>query len=147
MLFQRFAERKTPLEDFLDSFLKLRKLQHINMFLVKKLQEMIEFKSTQRLGEILLDTLHFSAEQLHNSCLPACGLTTSVALPTCCHPSFLLPCGTHMNTAHCLQHVPFCHDYNKSIRPGVHGRGPKWPARPVRLQPLVQQRRHQQAPQ
>ncbi|XP_059187724.1 vacuolar protein sorting-associated protein 37D-like [Centropristis striata] len=142
MLFQRFAEGKTPLADFLDSFLKSRKPQHNRMVLLKKLQEFIEFKSTQSLGEIHPDA------QIHNACLPVCGLTTAVVLPACCHPQFLLPCSTaHVNTAH-WQHLPFYQDYNESLRPGVHGRGHKWPARPVRLQPLrLQHRRDQQAPQ
>ncbi|XP_029302767.1 vacuolar protein sorting-associated protein 37D-like [Cottoperca gobio] len=140
VLFQRFAEGKTPLADFLAFFLGSQKLQHIRMVLVKKMQKMIEFESTQRLCEIPPDT--------HNACLPVCSLTTAVVLPACCHPPFLLPCGVHVNTAHCLQHLPFCHDYNESLRPAVYGRGHKWSARPVRLQPLkVQQRRHQHAPQ
>lgn len=146
MLFQRFAERKTPLADFLDSFLKSRKLQHMSIVLVKKLQEFIEFKSRQTLCDNHPDT------QMHNVCLPVCGLTTAVVLPTCCHPSLLLPCGAHINTSHCLQqHSPFCHDYCDSVYPRVHRRGPKWPVRPVRLQPLKVQRRqeqeHQQEPQ
>ncbi|XP_070685459.1 vacuolar protein sorting-associated protein 37D-like [Pempheris klunzingeri] len=143
LLFQRFAEGKTPLEDFLDSFLSSQKLQHVRLVLVKKLQEMTELQSTGRLSEIYPDT-----EQIHNACLPVCSLTTAVILPACCHPPFLLPFATHLNAAHCLQHLPSCHDYSGSLSPGVHGRAPKWPARPVRLQPLrVQQRRHQQAPQ
>ncbi|XP_044058511.1 vacuolar protein sorting-associated protein 37D-like isoform X2 [Siniperca chuatsi] len=150
LLFQRFAEGKTQLADFLDSFLTLQKLHHIRLVLVKKLQEITELESTQRLSEIHRNTQHFSVgfpEQFCNTCLPVCSLTTAVVLPAC-HPPFLLPFGTHVNTAQSLQHLPFCHDYNESLRAGVHGRGPKWPTRPVRLQPLkVQQRRHQQAPQ
>ncbi|XP_070761308.1 vacuolar protein sorting-associated protein 37D-like [Enoplosus armatus] len=151
LLFQRFAEEKTPLADFLDSFLTLQKLHHIRLVLVKKLQDITELKSTQRLSEVHPNAQLFSArspEQIHNTCLPVCGLTTAVVLPACCHPPFLLPFGTHVNAAQCLQHLPFCHDYNESLHAGAHGRGPKWPPRPVRLQPLkVQQRRHQQAPQ
>ncbi|KAL7401084.1 hypothetical protein ABVT39_022657 [Epinephelus coioides] len=145
MMFQRFVEGKTPLAEFLDSFLSSQKLQHIRMVLVKKLQEV-------RLGEIHPDTQCVSAEEIQDACLPVCSLTSAVVLPACCHPPFLLPYGTHVNTAHCLQHTPFCHDYShdcdESLRPGVHRRGSKWPARPVRLQPLkVPQRKHQQAPQ
>ncbi|XP_051253402.1 vacuolar protein sorting-associated protein 37D-like isoform X2 [Dicentrarchus labrax] len=146
LLFQRFAEGKTPLANFLESFLSSRKLQHIRSILVKKLQDTIELKSTQIVSEIHPDTF---PERVHNACLPVCGLTTAVLLPACCHqPPFLLPFGTHVNAAQCLQHVPFCHDYTESLRAGVHGRGLKWPARPVRLQPLkVQQRRQQHGPQ
>ncbi|XP_045930055.1 vacuolar protein sorting-associated protein 37D-like isoform X2 [Micropterus dolomieu] len=151
LLFQRFAEGKTPVADFLDSFLTLQKLQHIRLVLVKKLQEITELRSTQRISEINPETQHFSAgfpEQIRNTCLPVCSLTTAVILPTCCHPTFLLPFGTHANTVHCLQHLPFRHDYNESLLARVHGRSPKWPGRPVRLQPLkVQHSRHQQAPQ
>ncbi|KAK5868847.1 hypothetical protein PBY51_009824 [Eleginops maclovinus] len=140
MLCQSFEEGNTLLADFLNSFLGSRKIQHIRMVLVKKLQEVIEFESTQWLSEMHPDT--------PNTCLPACGLTTAVVLPACCHPPFLLPLGIHVNTAHRLQHLPFCHDYNESLRPRVHGRGPRWPTRPARLPPLkVQKRRHQQAPQ
>lgn len=136
-----------PLADFLDSFLSSRKVQHISLILLKKLQEVIELKSTQRLSEIQRFSAGFP-EQILNTCLPLCSLSTAVVLPACCHPPFLLPFGTHVNTRQCLQHLPFCHDHNESPRAGVHGRGPRWPARPVRLQPLrAQQRRHQQAPQ
>ncbi|XP_054462221.1 vacuolar protein sorting-associated protein 37D-like [Anoplopoma fimbria] len=146
MLFQRFAEGKATLAEFLDSFLSLRKLQHIRMTLVKKLKETIELRSTQRLGETHPDT--FSAEEIQNACLPVCGLTTAVILPACCHPPFLLPLGAHANTVHRLQHLPFCYDYKKAIRPGAHGRGPKWPVKPVHLQPLkFQQRKRHQEPQ
>ncbi|KAI9544845.1 hypothetical protein NQZ68_042155 [Dissostichus eleginoides] len=138
MLCQRFEEGNTLLADFLNSFLGSQKAQHIRMVLVKKLQEVIELESTQWLGEMHPDT--------PNTCL--CSLTTAVVLPACCHPPFLLPFGLHVNTAHRLQHLPLCHDYNESLRPRVHGRGPRWPTRPVRLPPLkVQKRRHQQAPQ
>ncbi|XP_068571482.1 vacuolar protein sorting-associated protein 37D-like isoform X2 [Cebidichthys violaceus] len=148
MLFQRFAEGKTPLAEFLDSFLNSRKVQHITMTLVKKLQDVIELRAAQRLGEIHPDTRHFCAEAMHSARLPVCGLTTAVVLPACCHPPFLLPFGAHANPVHPLQHLPFCLDYNESLRPGAQGRGPKWPAKPVHLQPLkVQHRRHQQAPQ
>ncbi|XP_042341952.1 vacuolar protein sorting-associated protein 37D-like [Plectropomus leopardus] len=145
MLFQRFLERKTPLAEFLDSFISSRKLQHIRVVVVKKLQEIA-------LTDIHPDTQHFSVEEIHNACPTVCGLTTAVVLPACCHPPVLLPCSVHVNTAHCLQHLPLCldysHDCNESLHPRVHRRGTKWPARPVRLQPLrVQQRRHQQAPQ
>lgn len=136
LLFQRFVEGKTPLADFLDSFLGSQKLQHIRLLLAKKVREMIELKSAQRLSEI------------QNACLPACGLTTAVFLPACCHPPLLLPFGAHVNAAQCLQGSPFCHDYSESPRPGAHRRVSRWPPKPVRLQPLkVQQRRHQQAPQ
>ncbi|XP_030296566.1 uncharacterized protein LOC115595872 [Sparus aurata] len=141
LLFQRFSERKMPLADFLDSFLSSRKLQHVRLVLVKKLQEMIEHESTQSLSEIHPD--------LQNSCLPICSVTTAVFSPACCLPPLLLPLGAHVNSVgQCLQSLSFFHDYNESLRAGVHGRGHKWPTRPVRLQPLkVQQRRHQQAPQ
>lgn len=138
MLCQRFDEGNTLLAGFLNSFLGSRKAQHIRMVLVKKLQEVIELESTQWLGEMHPGT--------PNTCL--CSLTTAVVLPACCHPPFLLPFGLHVNTAHRLQHLPLCHDYNVSLRPRVHGRGPRWPTRPVRLPSLkVQKRRHQQAPQ
>lgn len=150
LLFQRFAEGKKPLAGFLDSFLSLRKLQHIRLILLRKLQEMIDLKSAQRLSEIQSDAQYFSAsfpEQMRNVCLPVCSLTTAVVLPACCHPPLLLPFGSHADTSLSLQHLPFCLDYNETRCAGIHGRGPKWPARPVRLQPLkVQQRRHQQAP-
>lgn len=148
LLFQRFVEGKTPLADFLDSFLSSRKLQHISLFLLKKLQEIMELKSTQNLSEV--HAQHFSAgfpEQIHDACLPGCSLPTAVVLPACSlHPPFLLPFATH---GQCLQHLPFCHDYNESLYAGgVHGRGHKWPARSVRLQPLkAQQKRHQHTPQ
>jgi len=140
MLFQRFAEGKTPLAEFLDSFLSSLKLQHIRMALVKKLHEVVELRATQRLGE----PEPFSAEEIGTACLPLCGLNTAVVVPACCHPPVLLPCGAHANTLHRLQYLPFCLE---SLRPGALGRGPKWPVKPVRLQPLeVQQRRHRQAP-
>ncbi|KAI3354122.1 hypothetical protein L3Q82_018672 [Scortum barcoo] len=142
LLFQRFAEGKTPLADFLDSFVSSRKLQHIRLVVVKKLQEMIELESTQsELSEVQPDS-----HQTHNACLPVCGLTTAVVLPACCHPPFLLPFGPLVNSVQC--HLPFYPDYHESLHVGLHGRGPKWPTRPVRLQPLkMQQRRHQEAPQ
>lgn len=143
-----------PLADFLDSFLSSCKLQHTSLVLVKKLQELIELELTQRLRDIQPDTQpdtqRFSAgfpEQVHNLCLPVCSLSSAVVLPACCHPLFLLPLGTHVNTGHCLQHLPLCLDYNKPLHAGVRGRGPKWPARPVRLQPLKVCQKHQQAPQ
>ncbi|XP_019129997.2 vacuolar protein sorting-associated protein 37B [Larimichthys crocea] len=148
LLFQRFVEGKSPLADFLDSFLSSRKLQHISLFLLKKLQEIMELKSTQNLSEV--HAQHFSAgfpEQIHDACLPVCSLPTAVVLPACSlHPPFLLPFATH---GQCLQHLPFCHDYNESLYAGgVHGRGHKWPARSIRLQPLkAQQKRHQHTPQ
>ncbi|KAG8001857.1 Vacuolar protein sorting-associated protein 37B [Nibea albiflora] len=147
LLFQRFVEGKTPLADFLDSFLSSRKLQHITLFLLKKLQEIIEFKSTQKLSEV--HAQHFSAgfpEQIHNACPHLCSLATAVLLPACSlHPPFLLPFGAHGQR---LQHLPFCHGYNESLRAGAHGRGHRWPARAVRLQPLkAQQKRHQHTPQ
>ncbi|XP_041796810.1 vacuolar protein sorting-associated protein 37D-like [Chelmon rostratus] len=101
LLFQRFVEGKMPLADFLDSFLSSRKVQHISLILLKKLQEVIELKSTQRLSEIQ----HFSAgfpEQILNTCLPLCSLSTAVVLPACCHPPFLLPFGTH----ECMDEAP-----------------------------------------
>lgn len=138
------------LADFLDSFLSSRKFHHTSLVLVKKLQEMIELKLIQRLGGIQPCTEQSSAGfpvQVCNACLPVCSLNTRVVFPACCLPPLLLPCGTHVNTGHCPQHLPFCLDYNESLHGGVHGRGPKWPARPVRLQPLeVHLRRHQQAP-
>uniref|UniRef100_A0A4W6DNY9 VPS37 C-terminal domain-containing protein n=1 Tax=Lates calcarifer TaxID=8187 RepID=A0A4W6DNY9_LATCA len=148
-----FAAGKTPLADFLDSFLSLRKLHHTRLILVKKLQDMTRHgeKTRQRLSEIQHDAQDFSVgfpEQIHNNpCHPICSLTTAVVLPSCCHPQFL-PFGDHGSAAECLPYLPFCFGYNESLHPGVRGRGTKWPTIPVRLQPLkVQQRRHQQAPQ
>nr|XP_046245493.1 vacuolar protein sorting-associated protein 37B-like [Scatophagus argus] len=140
LLFQRFAEGKTPLADFLDSFLSTRKLQHISLVLVKKLQETTELKPAQSLRET-------HADAQHNACLPLCGLTSAVVLPACCHTPVLLPFATHANSGSCLQYLPFCPDYSQHLRVGVHGRGPRWPARPTRLEPLkMQQRKHQEAP-
>ncbi|XP_034404891.1 vacuolar protein sorting-associated protein 37D-like [Cyclopterus lumpus] len=136
MLFQRFAEGKTPLAEFLDSFLSSLKLQHIRMALVKKLHKVVELRATQ-----MLEPQPFSAE-IRTACLPLCGLTTAVVVPACCHPPFLLPCGAHANTLHRLQHLPFCLE---SLRPGA-GWGPKWPAKPVHLQPLEVQQRRQANP-
>ncbi|TNN62111.1 hypothetical protein EYF80_027703 [Liparis tanakae] len=136
MLFQRFAEGKTPLAEFLDSFLGSLKLQHIRMALVKKLHEVVELRATRRLGE----PEEMGAARL----LPLCGLHTAVVVPACCRSPVLLPWGVHANTLHRLQYSPFCVE---SLRPGALGRGPRWPVKPVRLQPLeVQQRRHPQAP-
>ncbi|KAL6115915.1 vps37d [Pungitius sinensis] len=147
MLFQKFAEENTSLEEFVNSFLRLRKLQHIRMTLVTSLQGIIELGSFYRLNEIHPERQHFSAEEIHNTCLPVCSLTAAVVLPAGCRPTFLLPFGGLANTAHRFHHLPFCPDYNESLRPGARGRGSKWPARPVHLQPLkVHQRRHQQAP-
>lgn len=134
------------LADFLDSFLSSRKFQHISLILVKKLQEMIELKLIQRLSGIKRSSAG-SLVQVCNACLPVCSLNTGVVFSACClHPP-LLPCGTHVSTGHCLQPSPLPLDYNESLQEGAHGRGNKWPARPVRLQPLeVHLRRHQQAP-
>ncbi|XP_071352500.1 vacuolar protein sorting-associated protein 37D-like [Trachinotus anak] len=152
LLFQRFAEGKTPLPDFLESFLSSRKLHHIRLILVKKLQEIIQHreKTTQRLDEIHSEAQDFSLgfpEQIHNPCRPICSLATVLVLPSCCHPPFL-PFGDHGHSAQYLPHLPFCFNYDESLRPAVRGRGPRWPTTPVRLQPLkVQQRRDKQAPQ
>lgn len=146
---------ETPLAVFLDSFLSLRKQQHIRLVLVKKLQERTELKSAEKLGEI--HPQYFAVgfhQQIHNPCLPVCNLTTAVVMPSCCHsiaslpvlpPPFMLPYGTHIHTAQCPQHSSLCFDHDDFPCPGKF---PKWPTRPARLQPLkVEHRRHQQAPQ
>ncbi|XP_067451221.1 vacuolar protein sorting-associated protein 37D-like isoform X1 [Thunnus thynnus] len=155
LLLQRFVEGETPLADFLGSFLSLRKRHHIRLVLVKKLQERTELKPTERLSEIHPQHLSMGFhQQIHNPCLPVCSLTTAFVLPACCHslpslqvhtPPFLLPFGPHVNTAQCPHHLSLCFDSDESPHPGKF---PKWPTRPVRLQPLkVEHRRHQQAPQ
>lgn len=147
MLFQKFAEGNTTLEEFLNSFLSLRKLQHIRMTLVKRLQGIVELGSFHRLTEIHPGRQHFPAEEIHDDCLPLCSLTAAVVSPACCRPVFRLPFGGLANTVYRVHHLPLCHDYSESLRPGAQGRGSKRPARPVHLQPLkVHQRRHQQAP-
>ncbi|CAK6966725.1 vacuolar protein sorting-associated protein 37D-like isoform X1 [Scomber scombrus] len=155
LLLQRFVEGETLLAVFLDSFLSSQKQQHIKLVLLKKLQERTELKSAERLSEI--PPQYFSVgfhQQIHNHCLPVCNLTTAFVLPACCHSltslpilprPFLLPFGAHIHTAQCPQHLSLCFDHIESPHPGKF---PKWPTRPVRLQPLkVEHRRHQQAPQ
>ncbi|XP_030599529.1 vacuolar protein sorting-associated protein 37D-like [Archocentrus centrarchus] len=139
LLFQRFTEGKTSMPDFLESFLSVQKLHHIRLVLVKKLQEIIRHKqrTAQRLSEVQPEAQYFSLglpEQI--------GLSSAVVLPP-----FLLPLDAHINTAPYLQPSLFCSDENELLQIGVHGRGLKRPARPVRLQPLNTQQRHQQAPQ
>ncbi|XP_041851082.1 vacuolar protein sorting-associated protein 37A-like [Melanotaenia boesemani] len=138
LLFQMFAEGKTTLADFLDSFLSSRKLHHIRLVLVNKLQEITRDEETTTLSEAFPE--YFSMgfpDQIH----PVCSLTTAVVLPTFFHPPFLLPLGGHINAALCLQHTPFWSDDDESLH---IRRSHRWSARPVRLQPLKEQRRHQQ---
>lgn len=148
VLFQRFVERKMPLVDFLDSFHASRKLHHIRQVLAKKLQDAIqlEWRTSQRCGEI-----HTDAEQIHGTFHPAWGLPTAVILPACCHSlassaplhaPFLLPFGIRPS-----QSLTFGFDSNVPVCPRLHGRGAKWPTRPVRLKPLAQHRRHHLGPQ
>ncbi|KAM6933308.1 vacuolar protein sorting-associated protein 37D-like [Xenentodon cancila] len=133
--FQRFADGKSSAA-FLDSFLSARRLHHIRLVLVKKLQEILRHEEETTLGFLLA-----FPGQIH----PAFSLTAAVVLPACCHPPFLLPLGVHANTALRLQCAPFCPDDDEFPRSGLHRRGLRWPVRPARLQPLtVQQRRHQQ---
>lgn len=150
LLFQRFTEEKMPLVDFLDSFLSLRKLQHVRMILVKKLQEMIRHRENtgHRVRQIHPVPQHLSVgfpDQMHNPCRLACSLTTAVVLPSCCHPPVF---GVHGNFAHYLPHLPFCLNYDEGFSPAERGRGPRRPTATVRLQPLrVLQKRDQQEPQ
>ncbi|KAF0030067.1 hypothetical protein F2P81_016798 [Scophthalmus maximus] len=152
LLFKRLAERKIQVADFLDSFLTLRKLQHVRLIVVKKLKEMIRHgeKTRQRLREIHPEAQDFSVafpQRIHHPCEPVCSLSTAVVLPPCCHRLFL-PLGDHGNTARYLPLFPLCLDSDdESVCPGVYGRGPKRLTVPVRLQPLkVKQKRHRQAP-
>ncbi|KAM7399109.1 hypothetical protein PAMP_018401 [Pampus punctatissimus] len=141
LLLQRFVEGETTLADFLGSFLSLRKLHHIRLVLVKKLQERTELQPTERLSEIQPQI--FSAG-FHHQILPVSNFTTAVVLPVL-HPPFLLPFNACVNTAQCPQYLSLCFDNNEAQSPGKF---PKWPTRPVRLQPLkVEQRKHQHAPQ
>ncbi|XP_061575632.1 vacuolar protein sorting-associated protein 37D-like [Cololabis saira] len=140
-LFQRFADRNIS-ADSLDSFLGARRLHHIRLVLVKKLQEILRHEEETTLSDVFPEHFLLSFPgQIH----PLCGLSAAVVLPACCHPPFLLPLGIHANTALRLQHSPFCpdDDDDEFPRSGLHKRGLRWPARPARLQPLtVQQRRH-----
>ncbi|KAM7412856.1 hypothetical protein PAMA_020307 [Pampus argenteus] len=143
LLLQRFVEGETTLADFLGSFLSLRKLHHIRLVLVKKLQERTELQPAERLADIQPQI--FSAgfhQQILNPCLPFSNLTTAVVMPVL-HPPFLLPFGgACVNTAQCPQYLSLCFDNDEAQSPGKF---PKWPTRPVRLQPLkVEQRKHQQ---
>lgn len=140
-LFQRFAEVKIS-TDFLDMFLSARKLHHIRMVLMKKLQEMIRHEEDLTASDA--PTEHFFLgfpQQIY----PVCSLTAAVALPACRHPPFLLPLGFHVKDALYAQFSPFCIEDDKLLHSGLQRRGLRRPVRPVRLQPLkVQQRRHQQ---
>ncbi|XP_004558283.1 vacuolar protein sorting-associated protein 37D [Maylandia zebra] len=131
LLFQRFTDGKTAIQDFLELFVSSQKLHHIRLVLMKNLQEIIrnETKTAQRLSE---------AHYLSLGLPEQVSLTTAAVLPP-----FLLVLGAHINTVPCIQPSLFCSDEDELLRMGVHLRGRK----PIRLQPLnVQPRRHQPAP-
>ncbi|XP_047449779.1 vacuolar protein sorting-associated protein 37D-like [Mugil cephalus] len=123
LLFQMFAEGKATLPDFLSSFLSSLKLHHIRLVLVKKLQETLGDEQ---------DALRFPAsspDHIHQ----LCGLTAAVVFASCCHPRpLLLPLPAHRSLV--LRRPP---TLGPEEFPGGRRRGgPRWPARPVRLQPL-----------
>lgn len=131
LLFQRFTDGKTAIQDFLELFVSSQKLHHIRLVLMKNLQEIIrnETKTAQRLSE---------AHYLSLGLPEQVSLTTAAVLPP-----FLLVLGAHINTVPCIQPSLFCSDEDELLRMGVHLRGRK----PIRLQPLnMQPRRHQPAP-
>lgn len=140
LLFQRFVEGKVPLADFLDSFHGLRKLQHISLILLKKLQEATEVRPPQRLSQVQPDSQCLSGafpDQIHNLCLPVCGLSTAV---------LLLPFDPHVSSGLCP--TGNCFHQPEFLPAGRRGPGQKWPSRAVRLQPLnLQHSRHHQGPQ
>ncbi|XP_025753641.1 vacuolar protein sorting-associated protein 37B isoform X2 [Oreochromis niloticus] len=131
LLFQRFTDGKTAIQDFLELFVSSQKLHHIRLVLVRKLQEIIRNETTtaQRLSE---------AHYLSLGLPEQVSLTTAVVLPP-----FLLALGAHINTVPCIQPSVFCSDEDELLQMEMHRRGRK----PTRLQPLsMQPRRHQQAP-
>ncbi|KAF7218424.1 vacuolar protein sorting-associated protein 37D-like [Nothobranchius furzeri] len=123
LLFQRFAEGETALAEFLESFLVSRKLHHVRLMQVKKLQEIKEHEVKPTLNQFFPVGI---PHQIH----PIYGLTTAAYDP----PLFLLPLCTYSDPGDSLQQSPFGFGHPVRCR---------WPVRPGRLQPLMMQQRKQ----